>query len=215
MTCGIERDPFSGLKFQWSKIRFIQKYLNDYDYVFWSDGDAIITNPSLRLEDHVIPLLPDGKDMLWCIDACGNLNNGHLLFRGKSAWAMDFLERCYAQTDLLSHIWWDNAAFIRLFETVAGDKARIETIADPSRFNSYIFSRTNRADDTSVRLFRPGDFLIHFAGVYEPWNIHRFMLYAQRCLELGKSMDTDLLNRWRDNPPLNRSQAVEDVKNSV
>lgn len=199
----------------WSKIRFILKYLDDYDYLFWSDGDVIITNPELKLEDHMMPLLPEGKDMLWCVDACGNLNNGNLLFRGRSAWARDYLERCYQQNDLMHHIWWDNAAFIRLFEANPADKARIETYQDPARFNSYLFSRENKADDATVRLYRPGDFLVHFAGVYDAWNIHRCMLYLQRCAAENRAPNTDVLNRWRGNPPLNRQQAVEDGSNTI
>lgn len=188
----------------WSKIRFILKFLDAFDYIFWSDGDVIITNPALRLEDHVVPLLPADKDMLWCRDACGNLNNGHVLFRGKSAWARDFLERCYAQEDLMHHIWWDNAAFCRLSENPA-DKAMIETCMDARRFNSYVFSRTDKADDPEADLYKPGDFLVHFAGVYDTWNIHRFMLYIQ---SLGAAApDPQRLNRWRKEPPANKEQA--------
>ncbi len=195
----------------WSKINFILKYLDQYDYLFWSDGDVLITNPDLRLEDHVLPLLPSGKDMLWCKDACENLNNGNVLFRGRSAWSRDFLERCYQQTDLLHHIWWDNAAFCRLYETNAKDKAMIETCMDPARFNSYIFSRNDRADDPGIRLYKPGDFLVHFAGVYDSWNIHRFMLYIGDCVSRGVAPDTETLNRWRKTPPANLEQAKPDL----
>ena len=48
----------------WSKIRFIQKYLDDYDFLFWCDADVILTNPDLRLEDHLLSCLPETKDML-------------------------------------------------------------------------------------------------------------------------------------------------------
>ena len=33
----------------WSKFNFIRKYIDAYDYIFWSDADAIILNTSLRL----------------------------------------------------------------------------------------------------------------------------------------------------------------------
>ena len=195
----------------WSKIRFIQKYLDAYDYVFWTDGDVILTNPDIRLEDLFGMLMPDGKDMVWCRDACGNLNNGNVFFRGRSAWVRDFLDRCYAQTDLIHHIWWDNAAFIRVFEANASDRDRIVTVEDPALFNAYLFGRTNRADDTSCRLYRPGDWLVHFAGVYDPWNIHRCMVYVQRCAAAGAFPDTSVLNAWRLAPPLGPEQAVADA----
>ncbi len=190
----------------WSKIRFILKYLADYDYLFWSDGDVVITNPDLRLETHLVPLLPAGKDMLWCRDACGNLNNGNVLFRGRSVWARDFLERCYVQHDLTHHIWWDNAAFCRLYENPA-DKAMIETCFDPRHFNSYLFGINDRSSETDMQLYRPGDFLVHFAGVYDILNIHRFMLYILECSAKNIVPDTDRLNIWRSAPPMNKEAA--------
>jgi hypothetical protein len=193
----------------WSKIRFILRYLEDYDYLFWSDADVLLTNPDLRLEDHVLPLLTDGKDMLWCRDACGNLNNGNVLFRGRSAWVRSFLERCYQQEDLTHHIWWDNAAFLRVWEGSQQDRDKVVTLEDPRRFNSYLFSRKDLAGDPTADLYKPGDFLVHFAGVYDPWNIHRFMLYLQ-SLD-GKVPDTDKLNAWRKQPPINK----EDAKSSI
>lgn len=192
----------------WSKIRFILKYLDQYDFLFWSDGDVILTNPDIKLEDHVLPLLPEGKDMLWCRDACQNLNNGNVLFRGHSAWARDFLERCYQQDDLLHHIWWDNAAFCRLYENPS-DKAMIETCEDPARFNSYLFSRNDLAEEAGVRLYKPGDFLVHFAGVYDAWNIHRFMLYIRDCVAKGIAPNPDTLVAWRKSPPLDKEHAEQ------
>lgn len=189
----------------WSKIRFILKYLNDYDYLFWSDGDVIITNPALRLEDHILPLLPANKDMLWCRDACGNLNNGNVLFRGKSSWCHDFLERCYAQEDLMHHIWWDNAAFCRLYETNSNDKSMIETCLDPRRFNSYLFGSSDKAEENNMELYKPKDFLVHFAGVYDMWNIHRFMIYLQDCQM--NAPDVQRLNAWRKESPISKEQA--------
>ena len=196
----------------WSKIRFILKHLDDYDFLFWSDADVIITNPDIRLlEDVFEGTLPTGKDMAWCRDACGNLNNGNVFFRGRSAWARDFLQRAYAQVDLLHHIWWDNAAFIRLFETVEADRAAIETVLDPARFNSYLFNRHDSAvAATGERLYKPGDFLVHFAGVYDLNNIHRMMIYVGRCAAAGLAPDVELLTQWRRMPPMTRTRAFED-----
>jgi hypothetical protein len=162
----------------WSKFNFIQKYLFEYDYLFISDADVIIMNPDLQLERHVLPLLPKDKDLLWTFDACRHFNNGHMLIRGRSAWAKDFFQRAYEQTELLYHIWWDNAAMIKLYETHAGDKAMIQTCQEHWLFNSYLFGPTDDAADTTVRLYKPGDFLIHLAGVYDPWNMYRFMKYV-------------------------------------
>jgi galactosyl transferase GMA12/MNN10 family len=177
----------------WSKFNFIQKHLFEYDYLFVSDADVIIMNPDLTLETQVLSLLPKDKDLLWTFDACNHYNNGHMLIRGKSLWAKDFFKRAYEQTDLLHHIWWDNAAMIKLFEANPSDKAKIETCREHWKFNSYLFGPTDDATDTTTRLYKPGDFLIHLAGVYDPWNMYRFMKYVSTV----KVPNPIVLNRWR------------------
>jgi len=130
-----------------------------------------------------------------------------MLIRGRSAWMRDYLQRAYAQTDLMYHIWWDNAAMIRLLETHPADNAKIETCRSHWLFNSYVFGPRDSADDAGTRLYKPGDFLIHFAGVYDMWNIYRMMLYAQRCSEKRIDMDTRILDMWRKSPPANKAAA--------
>ena len=196
----------------WSKFNFILKYLDDYDYLFWSDADAILLNQEQLLETQVIPLLPADKDILWTYDACNHYNNGHLLVRGRSAWVRDYFKRCLEQTDLLYHIWWDNAAMIRLFETNAADKVKMETCREHWMFNSYVFGPNDTANDPETRLYRPGDFLIHFAGVYDPWNIYRMMLYVQAQHKKGAALDTMLLDTWRKSPPANKGAAHTSVE---
>ena len=196
----------------WSKIKFIQKYLNQYDYIFWSDADVIILDQEKRLETQILPLLPPNKDMLWTFDACNHYNGGHLFVRGKSKWLEGFLNRVYSQTDLIHHIWWDTAALIQVYESNAEDKANIETCRDHWMFNSYIFGPNNLATDPSTRLYKPGDFLIHFAGVYDIWNIYRMMKYAKYQHSLSKPFDPTLLDTWRANPPKDRNQADESLR---
>jgi len=191
----------------WSKFNYILKYLDDYDYIFWSDADAIILDMNQKLETQILPLLPSNKDILWTYDACNHYNNGHLLVRGRSAWVRDYFNRCLTCRDLTYHIWWDNAAMIHLFETNPADKAKIETCHEHWKFNAYVFGPKDNADDVSTRLYRPGDFLIHFAGVYEAWNIYRMMRYVQHQHSKGASLDTSLLNSWRKSPPPNKESA--------
>jgi hypothetical protein len=196
----------------WSKFPFLLKHLDDYDYLFCSDADVILLNPDIRLEDAVIPLLPAAKDLLWTLDACGHYNNGHMLLRGKSAWIRDFFTRCYAQTELMYHVWWDNAAMIKLFQSVPTDEARIETCREHWKFNSYIFGPTDRADDTTTRLFVPGDFLVHLAGVYDPWNMYRFMMYIRHCVKHCRPLDVALLNQWRRESMFVKGGAEESLR---
>lgn len=190
----------------WSKFNMIQKHLDDYDYLFWSDADAIILNHDIRLES-IIALLPPHKDILWTIDACNHLNNGHMIIRGKSKWVHDYVNRAYTQEDLIHHIWWDNAAMIRLYQNNPEDNAKIETCKEHWLFNAYIFGQTEKADDPTVRLYKRGDFLVHFAGVYDPLNIYRMAKYLQSCVLKQIDHDANILNNWRMNVPYTKDNA--------
>ena len=147
----------------WSKVDFVLEQLRkepDGTLFFLSDADVMITNDSVRLEDIMVPLLPATKDLLMTIDACGHLNSGNMLMRN-SAWLRDWWERVGQQNDLLYHIWWENAAMIRLLETVPTDLAKTETTAHHWRFNAYLRGLPGEP------LWQPGFFLVHFAGVYD------------------------------------------------
>jgi hypothetical protein len=147
----------------WSKVPFLLKHLSalpDGEIVWLSDADVFITNPTLRLEDHVLPLLPSNKDMLMTFDSCGHVNAGNILMRN-SPWLRDFWRRVYEQTDCMYHIWWENAGILKLMETNPSDREKIEITKQHKRFNAYLMGLPNEP------LWQPGDFLVHFAGVYD------------------------------------------------
>jgi hypothetical protein len=144
----------------WSKIPFLLDTLEKSPegcLVFLSDADVLITNPDLRLEDVVVSLLPEGKDMLIAIDACGHINSGNILLRN-TAWTRDYFRRVYQQTDLLYHIWWENAAMIKLLEQNPTDLAKTQVTGQHKKFNAYLMGLPGQS------LWTPGDLLVHFAG---------------------------------------------------
>ena len=197
----------------WSKLRYILNFIDQYDYLFWSDADVIITNYDLSLTSHIIPLLPPGKDLLWTRDVCGNLNSGNMLLRGKSAWLKDFILRTYQQTEFINHIWWENAAMLHLYNNNPHDASKIETINNHARFNAYLFGPKNLATDPTARLFQPGDFLLHFAGVADQWNIYRMMRYMLHCLKNRIPYNTQLLDSWYITPIKSKQDADASTQN--
>jgi hypothetical protein len=147
----------------WSKVHFVRDVLSkipEYSLVFLSDADVMITNPSLRLEGEVLPFLPNEKDLLLTIDACGHINSGNMMMRN-TVWLRDFWRRVGEQKDLMYHIWWENAAIIRLLEEVRGDFEKTETTAEHWRFNAYLRGISGQP------LWTPECLLVHFAGVYD------------------------------------------------
>ena len=147
----------------WSKVPLWVDYCRKtelYDYIWISDADVYITNMDLKLEDHVIPHLPADKDLLLTFDTCGHINSGNMIVRTGN-WGSDFFADVWQQTDCLYHIWWENAAMIKLLGTDTKYGAKTHVLHDAHIFNAYLMGFEDR------RLWLPGDFLVHFAGVYD------------------------------------------------
>jgi hypothetical protein len=147
----------------WSKIPFILSQLAKLPegaLVWLSDADVLITNPEIKLERQMIPYLPEGKDLLMTIDACGHINSGNILMRN-TEWVRDYWKRVGEQKELLYHIWWENAAMIKLLETNKNDFNHTEITNKHKLFNAYLRGIPGEP------LWEPGDFLVHMAGVYD------------------------------------------------
>lgn len=155
----------------WSKVPFLLKHLEtmpEGSFVWLSDADVLITNPEFKLEDHVVPLLPNEKDMLMNFDSCGHVNAGNILMRN-TAWTRDFWKRVYDQTDCIYHIWWENAGILKLLETNPSDAEKVHITHECRRFNAYLMGLPN------APLWEQGDFLVHFAGVYDAEKMKSLM----------------------------------------
>ena len=153
----------------WSKVPVWKEVASSsYDYIWISDADVWITNPDLSLEDHVLHLLPSNKDLLLTYDSCQHVNTGNMILR-PSVWAVGFFEKVWNQTDCLYHIWWENKAICNLMASSPEDNAHIECTMEAWRFNAYLRGYKG------TRLWQPGDFLLHFAGVYNPVTINELI----------------------------------------
>lgn len=162
----------------WSKVPFLLSHLEkvpDGELIWMSDADVLITNPSLKFEDHVLPLLPSDKDMLMTYDSCGHINAGNILMRN-SPWLRDFWKRVYEQTDVIYHIWWENAGILKLMERNESDREKIAVTNQHKRFNAYLMGLEGQP------LWEPGDLLVHFAGIYTPEKMRSLI----EEIEVGK-----------------------------
>jgi hypothetical protein len=155
----------------WSKVpvwKEVAAMADKYDYIWISDADVYITNPELRLEDHVLPLMPANKDLMLTYDSCQHVNTGNMILR-PCAWALEFFEKVWNKTDCLYHVWWENKAICDLMASSPDDNAHIECTMEAWRFNAYL--RGYRG----TRQWQSGDFLVHFAGVYHPEEMEKLM----------------------------------------
>lgn len=161
----------------WSKIPFLLdvcKQVPEGSLIWQSDADVLITNPDLKLEDHIVPLLPHDKDMLLTLDACGHINSGNILFRN-TAWARDFWKRVGTLKQFTYHLWWENAAIIELFKTDPEVRAKLHVTRNHRAFNAYLRGIPDEP------LWEPGDFLVHFAGIYDLVKMEELVKMCMEC----------------------------------
>lgn len=123
----------------------------DNGWILWSDADALVMNHSLPLE----ALIDDGYDLMFTYDWL-MMNAGMLLMKC-STWTKNFLGRVY------------NA---RKFDTArALDQSSFQEHLDnlsKSEFNQHVKVVPKYAMNVYTEEYRPGDFLMHFAGkLYE------------------------------------------------
>jgi hypothetical protein len=148
-TLRCHRDGFDKTRpSPWSKIRFLWDDIYDADWVFWTDADSLVMNPSIPLTRFVY----DAVDLIFPIDRINGINTGNFFVR-RSQWAHDFLKWVYGQEQFVNHRWWENAAVIAVYNN---PQVQERVLLLPNKlFNAYPYDGTYSTDD----------FIIHFPGL--------------------------------------------------
>ena len=148
----------------WSKIRFLRERLGDFDWLFWSDADSLIMDPSRRLEEFI----DDAYDVVITQEDLGvgvfNLNTGQIFVKN-SDWSRRFLDEVYAQTQFTTDRLWENRAVIHLWER-EDLSGHIKVLAQ-TMLNSYLPNYTR------------GDFILHFPDMPNPTRAGLMRYWAQ------------------------------------
>ena len=158
----------------WSKIGFLLNVLDNVpegSLIWQSDADVLITNADLTIEQQLVSLLPPEKDLLMSLDACGHINSGNILIRN-TKWSRSFWKRVGELKQFTYHPWWENAAMCCLWENNKEDFAKIEITRKHKMMNAYLRAIPGEG------MWEPGDFLVHFAGVYD---IKKMADFAAAC----------------------------------
>jgi hypothetical protein len=96
----------------WFKILLLINQLkdNNYDYIMWIDADACINN----LDFDITNILQDHKSFYISRDF-NNFNSGVFIVKN-TPFITDLLHKIYSMSQYINHIWWEQAAFIDLYE---------------------------------------------------------------------------------------------------
>jgi tetratricopeptide (TPR) repeat protein len=196
----------------WSKLGFWLSYLdaNEYDFLWLSDADSIITNPEVSIED-IIDLVFEDKQIqgVWWEDVFGNKNSGQMLVRTKSAAVRQWLTEADSQQDLTDHEWWENIALTRVWDRNKHFQNVIRVRTDYKLINAYL-------GPSPEKNWTPSCFVLHYAGLKDRFWIYCHMITVARpdladfkIVEGGGRFissarpDSPCLNRHVGRPPLN------------
>ena len=164
----------------WSKMAFYMHYMQEAlksgeETLIWlSDADVYITNPEVRIEDHIGRLTPN-KDMLVCVDSFDHINSGNIFVRPTQR-IIEWFRWVDSRTECTNHIWWENGAMLLCWKDRPTDLEWVEIDRNPRRFNAYVNGLPGRA------VWTPGDWLVHFAGIYNGAEIDKHITAINKTL---------------------------------
>ena len=114
-------------------------------WLFWTDADAVIMDRGIRLED----FLDSASDLILTRDRNG-VNTGVFFVRNVPAGTRG-RRAAYSLRRYTDHPWWEQAAVAEVLR--ASDHGLRVRLAEKTLFNAYGHE------------YRPGQFIVHFAGV--------------------------------------------------
>lgn len=146
--------------YPWYKLLLLKQALQQHECAIWLDCDVLSATPQ---QNHFSALLlglaQTEKQVLCAVDDAGNINTGVLLFRGGDG-ALDMLDAIWAQTQYTHHPWWENQAFIHLFNADKAFRARCNLV--PTENCHILQGYPGYAGE------RRGAVVLHFAGQLKP-----------------------------------------------
>lgn len=165
----------------WSKLHFVLDALRHYEWVFWIDADAIVTNPNVGLSSFIT-----GKeDMVLCrVQHLGEMNRheqvmncGVFLLRS-GEFAEKLVETLWSKAHCVNHAWWEQKAFIEAYDESEELRSRVRVLPAKA-FNSVPLWRDTMSNEAK---WSPGDFICHVAA-YEVQDrigiIQRFLAWLR------------------------------------
>lgn len=174
-----------GRPMSWAKLPLFQRCFQKYNYIFHIDADTVILNDTFTPEMMLVLMHPK-QTMLLCHDINGP-NCGVILMK-KSRELFTLLDRMWACTYCINHCWWENKAFIDLYNNDEGVRDIVHLVpqAHCNLINAYQ-NNYNR------------NWLIHFAGVRANLGgqMHKQHSYHRMTVQYDTSMFRQFLEYSR------------------
>jgi len=154
----------------WAKIDIILDKINQYDWLFYVECDAMIMNPTIRLQN----LVDENYDIIISRSKCGegftNINTGILLIKC-SEWSKQFFNKLNTKQNYFNNNWFEQGAIIQELDN--SEILKHFKFVQNRFFNSFY----HRGDHIFLdENFKVGDFICHAAGIS---NESRYSLFTE------------------------------------
>ena len=143
----------TGRPASWEKIPLVLAILHKFDWVFFTDGDTMIMNQSVKLEDLIAKY---GKhDIIFTRGIQPNLCNAGVFLVKNCSWSKNFLEAAYDTpngcNEIITFGLWEQGMIAAMLIHNSFDCWQHVTV-----------EQNRRAFNSVMDIFEDGDFLIHF-----------------------------------------------------
>ena len=137
----------------WNKIRLIEKYLPQYDFIVWIDADMLIMNRDITLE-YLIHNYLVNKEILVCRDIGNYANTGFMLIKN-TEYMLKLMNTIYSLPELAGYHHEQGVLTSLYNRKVLGLHKRMMVVPTLGQ----------RLANSAMCNYEPGDFLIHFLGI--------------------------------------------------
>lgn len=131
-------NDYYGRPFSWVKIKAIQFGLVINDYVLWLDCDTCI----LKQDFDIKALFSSGKEIYISKDVNG-INCGVMAFKNTNK-VKSILSKVWSMEEYINHIWWEQAALMKLYEDNFEGINEITEFVPQKVFNAYEYKMYGR-----------------------------------------------------------------------
>jgi hypothetical protein len=152
----------------WAKVPHLLELVERYELVAWLDADTLVVDGRRDLELE----LRAGRDLYLVehtVELAGGrrqvtANAGVMLLRS-GPWARALLEAVWAQVELVEHVWWENAALMRLLGYRVEPPTSAELVAPSSWHERVAYLELAWNSLPHLGCSAPAPYVVHYGGL--------------------------------------------------
>ena len=157
----------------WYKIPIILgEFIKGQEWVLWVDADTVLVNKEFDINQ----LINEDDIEIVISKDINALNCGVMLWKNTER-TRQILQAMWESVEFLSHPWWENAAFIKLYDENYMNMQELVKVVPQNQLNAYDYALYGTFHDAGQ--VNQDSFILHFPG----------LPYIMRLTEMQKFVD--------------------------